>query len=258
MSTTGNIKKDGSVIETRFDSKGSQMPIRPGFEFYRLHLFFSPLGHIALMQNIDETGKLVENSTGAAQDQIKLNAQGNFLEWAVLNSQGQLEKGNGPNVAIGVQKFDEYGYEIGIAHYDEKRNLITNHYGICVSETQFDKFGNIKERTFYDENMRPTEHQIAGYHRLVIEWDTSGNRRTKLRYFDLESNPVAHKTRGYHQVSYEYDDQDRLHKISYHDSTDKLVNRKDNGRAYTIFEYTNLGNSASGKHYDASGEELKL
>ena len=64
------------------------------------------------MQQINDQGALIENSTGAAQDQITTNAAGNFLQWTVLDKDGALEKGNGPNVAIGIQSFNEYGYEI--------------------------------------------------------------------------------------------------------------------------------------------------
>lgn len=51
---------DGAVIEDRFNADGKQVSIRPGFEFYKLKLYFNNAGHIALMQNIDEDGNLVE------------------------------------------------------------------------------------------------------------------------------------------------------------------------------------------------------
>ena len=243
---------DGSVIEERYDDANNQVSIRPGFEFFTVRLYFNPLGHIALMQNIDADGNLVENSSGAAQDRIKTNAKGNFIEWNVLNKHHKLEKGNGPNVAVGKQTFDKYGNETSLLHYDENSQIIASAYGIANSNTTYDEFGNMLERTFYDEEGLPTRHGNAGYHKLVIAWDELGNRRTSLRYFDVENKPFLHATRGYHEVRYSYDKQDRLKQISYHSTKGDLVNRKDNNRAYSIYEYDRDGTHQRVNHFDKS------
>ena len=248
---------DGSVIEDRFDAVEQQVAIRPGFEFYRLRLRFNLMGHIALMQNIDESGALVENSTGAAQDRINTNASGHFLEWNVLNSKGELERGNGPDVAIGKQAFNAYGYEVALVHQDEQSQLMTSSYGICQSKTSFDKFGNIQQRFFYDEDGSPTLHQSAGYHSFLMEWSTDGNQRTAIRYFDLAAKPCLHRSRGYHQAKYEYDTQGRLAKVSYHTTDGSLVERKDNQRAYSVFTYDEATGQPSAKHYSKTDQLLK-
>ena len=133
---------DGSVIEDRLNKAKEQVRIRPSFEFYRLRLYFDHKGHIALMQNIDRKGKLIENSTGAAQDKITTTAQGNLLSWEVLDKNDQAEKGNGPDVATGIQTINEWGYETGLKQFDENKQLIYNKYGICQSKTSFNHFGN--------------------------------------------------------------------------------------------------------------------
>lgn len=252
-----DYQSDGSVIEDRYDEKGDQVSIRPSFEFYRLRLFFNPSGHIALMQNIDEDGNLVENSSGASQDRITTNAQGNFLEWNVLNNKHELEKGNGPDVAIGKQEFNEFGYEVALEHQDEKGQVIASHYGIFRSKTSFDPYGNIQERTFYDAEGKPTKHSSAGYHKLLIKWDGQGNNRQSLQYFDENGNPCLHATRGYHAVSYKYDEQGRLSKISYLSTTNELVNRKDNGRAYSVYKYGKDEGDVQIIHFDTSNSEIK-
>lgn len=248
---------DGSVIENRFDYEGNQVSIRPSFEFYRLRLYFNPSGHIALMQNIDKNGNLIENSSGASQDRITTNSQGNFLDWNVLNNKNELEKGNGPNVAIGKQAFNEYGYEVALEHQDEKGQVIASHYGIYMSKTKFDRFGNIQERTFYNANGKPTIHSKAGYHKLLFTWDEQGNKRKSLQYFDVAGNPCHHTTRGYHAVRYEYDDQGRISKISYLSTTNELTNRKDNGRAYSVYEYSMDDGEVQLSHFNTSHKEIK-
>tara|TARA_R110002073_G_scaffold123234_2_gene266827 strand:+ start:8476 stop:9729 length:1254 start_codon:yes stop_codon:yes gene_type:complete len=248
---------DGSVIEDRFNKKGDQVSIRLGFEFYRLRLFFNNLGHIALMQNIDKEGRLIENSSGASQDRITTNAQGNFLKWEVLDNKHQLEKGNGPNVAVGNQEFNEFGYEISLLHMDEERAPMYSAYGICRGKTKFDAYGNISERFFYDEQNKPSTHKTAKYHSLKMSWDVSGNYRTDLEYFDVEGKPKAHMTRGYHHVKYHYNTQKELVKITYHDIHKELVNRKDNGIAYIKYNYDQEGNRTSIQRFDTKNNELK-
>ncbi len=252
-----NYLADGSVIENRFNRKGESVAIRPGFEFYRLRLYFNPLGHIALMQNIDSDGNLVENSSGASQDRITTNADGNFVKWEVLDNDSALEKGNGPDVAIGIQEFNEYGYEVALEHRDEHNKLIYNNYGICKSKTSFDRFGNIIERRFYDEENNPSRHTKAGYHMLKIQWDTSGNQRDSLSYYDMDGTPIEHRTRGYHKVRYSYNGDDFLEQISYLDRNGHLVNRKDNGAAYIKYAYDAKGQRSGVALYDVDGNVIR-
>ncbi len=246
---------DGAVIEDRYDKNGEQVSIRPGFEFYRLKLYFNMLGHITLMQNIDKDGNLVENSSGASQDKITTNANGNFLQWQVLDNKHQLEKGNGPDVAKGHQKFNKFGYESGLEHRDENNRPMYSAYGICISKTQFDKFGNISERAFYNEAKKPSNHKIAGYHKLKMKWDKYGNSRESLSYFDVNDKPTNHETRGYHSVKYHYHRNNNLIKIDYLDVNGQLVNRKDNGIAYITYQYNN-GERASILRFDIDGKKL--
>ncbi|AXT20652.1 hypothetical protein D7030_12270 [Flavobacteriaceae bacterium AU392] len=252
---TWEYLNDGGVIENRFNEEKKQVSIRPGFEFYRLKLYFNNAGHISLMQNIDKEGNLVENNSGASQDNITTNSNGNFLQWQVLNNQYQLEKGNGPDVAIGLQEFNEFGYEIGLEHLDENNKPIYSAYGICRSKTKFDKYGNIYERTFYNEANEPSVHKEAGYHKLIIEWDEPGNDRNLLTYYDIDNNPVIHKTRGYHAVKYEYNG-NNLIKISYLDTSYALVNRRDNGISYFSYQYDNEGKQTDILRFDKDGKKL--
>ncbi|WP_421812775.1 hypothetical protein [Flagellimonas sp.] len=248
---------DGSIIEDRFNTKGESVAIRPGFEFFRLRLYFNPLGHIALMQNIDDDGNLVENSSGASQDRITTNADGNFIKWEVLDNGATLEKGNGPNVAIGIQEFNEYGYEVTLEHRDENNKLMHNNYGICKSRTSFDQFGNIVERRFYDEKGNASRHTSAGYHMLKIQWDASGNHRESLSYYDRNGTPIEHRTRGYHKVRYSYNGNDVLEQISYLDRNEHLVNRKDNGAAYIKYTYDAKGQRSGVVLYDVDGNAIQ-
>jgi len=246
---------NGTVLEDRFNKQGKQVSIRPGFKFYKLKLYFNTLGHITLMQNIDKDANLVENTSGASQDKITTNANGNFLQWQVLDNKDKLEKGNGPDVAIGIQKFNEFGYESELEHRDENNQPMYSAYGICISKTVFDKFGNISERAFYNEARKPSNHKNAGYHKLKMKWDEFGNCREFLSYFDVNDKPTNHVTRGYHSVKYHYDRNKNLIKIDYLDMNGQLVNRKDNGIAYITYQYNN-GERTGMSRFDKDGKKL--
>ena len=179
------LQGDGSVIENRFNQEKESVQLRPGFDFYRIRLTYNQLGYIALMQNIDAEGRLVENKSGAAQDRIETNSDGNFLAWNVLDKKHQLKRGNGPNVARGTQSFDQYGYETGIRYYDEQLNPIASAYGYWNSITKFDRFGNMQIRTFLTPDNKATVHEKAGYSVVKLSYDPSGMNRLKLEYFDL-------------------------------------------------------------------------
>ncbi|RPG31349.1 MAG: hypothetical protein CBB72_012475 [Muricauda sp. TMED12] len=247
----------GGVIEDRFDKVGKPASIRPGFKFFRLRLYFNSLGHIALMQNIDKDGNLTENGSGASQDRITLNAEGNFYQWEVLDNDSELEKGNGPNVAIGILEINKYGYEVRMEQRDENNKPIYNHYGICRSRTIYDRFGNIVERRFYDEEDNPSNHKFAGYHKLKIKWDTTGNRRDSLSYYDVDDKPTEHHTRGYQKVEYAYNDKNLLEKISYLDVHGNLVNRKDTGAAYMVYGYDDNGQRSAVTLFDSTGKIIR-
>ncbi|WP_367392881.1 hypothetical protein [Lewinella sp. LCG006] len=170
----------------------------------------------------------------------------------MLNNKDELEKGNGPDVAIGKQAFNEYGYEVALEHQDEQGQVIASHYGIYTSKTKFDQFGNIQERTFYNAEGKPAHHSNAGYHKLYLTWDEQGNKRKGLQYFDVVGKPCIHASRGYHAVRYEYDDQGRISKISYLSTTNELTNRTDNGRAYSIYKYGKDDGEVQVSHFSAA------
>lgn len=243
---------DGSVIESRFNQGGVPQAIRPGFEFYRVRLSYDYRGYIALMQNIDEHGRLVENPSGAAQDRMEVNEYGNLIAWNVLDKTGNLQRGNGPNVARGVQTFNEWGYETSIRFEDESGQAIQTAYGFYNSRTTFDRWGNIESRTFYDSSGKPTAHAQAGYVSLKMEWDRSGRNRVKLSYFDAEGVPVLHASRGYSVTRNAHDASGRLISVTFEDATGKLVDRLDTRVARIEYSYTEDGQREA-RRYSASG-----
>lgn len=246
-------KRDGSVVEDRFSKDRTRASIRPGFEFYSVRLLFNSNGKIALLQNVNRKGSLVENPSGAAQDVIETNAAGNFLAWNVLDLEGRPEKGNGPDVARGIQTFDEFGNETSLRHEDENGNPIYNAYGICTSKTQFDSTGNMIGRTFYDENGKPAPHKTAGYVSFKMFWDKTRNNRLGIEYYDINGNKTEHLERGYATIKQEYDESGNMIKLSYFDKEGDLTNRTDTKIAYVVYEYDKKRRLAKSASSDKDG-----
>lgn len=238
---TWDILPDGRVIEERFDEQGNLVSIRPGFHFYRIRFHYDHRGMLALMQNINELGQLVENDSGAAQDKIEYDEHGNVIAWNVLDKHDQLTRGNSPDVARGVMTYDEYGYEIGIRHEDEHGNLIVNAYGFCMSKTEFDQFGNMKARTFLNAEKKAAPHQLAGYTHLKMTWSEDGMDRLGLAYFDKKGHAVQHQQRGYAEVKQAYDKRHNMTSLTYLDENGNPVKRKDNGIRKIRFLYDERG-----------------
>lgn len=253
---TWELQNDGSVIEQRFDLSGDPQPLRPGFPFYRIRLHYDSNGYISLMQNIDEQGNLIENETGVAQDKIEFDGLGRWLGWKVLDKNGAITEGNGPNVARGINTPNEFGYETAIRFEDRDGHAKRNSYGFWGSKRFYDQHGNYERTYFTDSLGNPAPNEITGYTYAIYEWDATGQVRTSTQLLDVNKKPVAHKTRGYSSVKFEYDDSNQMTKASFFDENGQLVNRIDNGAAFIEFKYDEHGIRTARIMYDRSGTEL--
>ena len=248
------IQPDGSVIEDRLDMDGKPEKLRPGFDFYRLHLFFGIGGNLALMRYIDDSGNMLENNTGAAQDKLEFDADGNMLAWNVLDDEHRLVRGNGPNVARGVQSFDRYGLEIGVRYEDEQGRAIPNSYGFWSSTSVYDQHGNLVSRVFEDSGGKPIPHEKAGYTRLRITWDETASERLGMLYMDANGAPVAHEQRGYAELVQEYDRHHNPTRITYLGTRGEKVNRTDIGIAEIARQYDSRKRLVEERFLDARGQ----
>lgn len=228
---------DGSVIEARLNLAGELKPLRPNFEFFRIRLYYAQNGLLSLMQNIDSTGQLINNSSGVAQDKLIFDREGRWLGWNVLNANHQLHRGNGPNVAKGINIPDEYGYETGIRYEDVDGTPIINAHGFWGSRRFYDHLGNYSSTYFTDSLGMPGINEQSGYCYAVYTWDDRGLNRLKVELLDAQKNPVAHRTRGYTTIKYEYDEDDHLIKTQYLGLQGEPIDRSDNGVSYYVYRY---------------------
>lgn len=249
------LQTNGAVIEERYNLKGELVPMRPDLFFYRVRFHFGYTGSLALMQQIDDMGNLVENQTGVAQDRILYDKMGRWYGWAVLDKNHQLTEGNGPAVAQGIYPANAWGYESFSWHVDRHGKPLASKYGFWGSSTSFDSRGNMVKRTFLDSLQNPGPHLIAGYTHMRITWDKTGLLQLATELLDGNYSPIEHRRTGYAYVRHAYDRKRRMVRTTFHDKTGQLINRKDNGVAYLHYHYQPDG-SPTIIRYNKEGKEL--
>ena len=251
-----NHQNDGSIIESRYDLAGNLKPLRPHFEFFRIRLYYEQNGVLALMQNIDEKGVLRENNSGVAQDKLLFDKDGRWLGWTVLNAKNQVHRGNGPNVAKGINIPDQYGYETSIRYEDIDGSSIINSHGFWGGKRFYDNYGNYKSTQFIDSLGNPGINKQTGYCYAVYTWDDKGINLLKYELLDVNKQPVLHKKRGYAKTVYEYNEFDQTTMISYFGKNGEKINRKDNGVSYIIRSYNENHTRKKSVSYNKSNEIL--
>jgi len=249
------VQQDGSVVEERFGLDGRARDIRTGFPFGRIRLYYEPNGLVALMQNIDAEGNLVNNETGVAQDRIEFDEAGRWYGWTVLDAEGNLKEGNGPGVAKGINIPDEYGYETYLRHEDRHGKAIKGHYGFYVGRRAYDQFGNYDYTWFEDPDGNPIINENHGYAYADYTWDEEGLNLLSIAFFDEKKEPVLRRG-GYHKMVSAYDENGLNTKITFFGLNGERVNRSDNGAHYYLFEYDEKMNRSGVKRFDKNGKEL--
>ncbi len=251
------IQNDGSVIENRHNLKGEDKALRPGFEFYTIRLHFDQNGFLALMQNIGKNDNLVENSSGVAQDKLHFDKDGRWLGWTVLDKNDQIKRGNGPNVAKGINIPDRYGYESSIRYEDIDGTSIINAHGFWGGKRYYDKYGNYDFTHFIDSLGNIGINEKSGYATSKFTWSDDGRNRLSIQLLGLNNEPVLHKTRGYALLKQEYDSHKKLIRSSYYGIDKEPVNRTDNGISYITYQYDQKAKLIGNGRFDKDGNELK-
>lgn len=249
------VQRDGSVVENRYGLNGEAKSLRPGFPFNRIRLYYEPNGMLALMQNIDEDLKLVNNETGVAQDRLQFDEEGKWYGWNVLDASNQLKEGNGPNVAKGINIPDEFGYETSVRYEDRSGNARKGSYGFWRGLRSYDAYGNYDITWFEDQFGKPALNDQTQFCYADYTWDAEGLNLLSIAFLGVNKEPVLRRG-GYHRQLREYDASGLLVKLSYLGLDGQLINRADNGVAYMLYEYDDRNRRTVSKRYSKDGNQL--
>ena len=225
---------DGSVIEERLDKDGKIVPLRGDFQFMRTRMTFDGQGYFGRLQNIDESGELVNTASGAAVFQYDFDTQGRFNRWEVYDKDGL--RAIGPSGTAGEQNtFYKYDLE-NIIFFDQQLNPAMHWSGAGRWHFEIDEFGNNILLEFQNGQGKPMNTN-NGFSRYVAEWTENGRHLLAEAYFDQEGHKTTHKISGVHRIEYTRDYLGLITEKRYLDIDLKLVNRKDNGVAFEKMDY---------------------
>ncbi|MBO6505072.1 MAG: hypothetical protein JJ850_16240 [Kordiimonadaceae bacterium] len=210
---------DGSVIETRHSLAGELMPHRRGFQFKRIRMTFAPDGNLALMQNINENGDLVNSDSGAAQYRYFYDAAGMFDRWEVYDAAG--EPALGPTGTAGEQyKNGPNGFE-EIAFFNTAGERSLHGSGAAYWRGSYDQHGNIAELAFYGVDEEPILGR-QGFHKHQYRWSADGLHVMERTYLGTDDKLIS-TSDGIARVAYVRDARGLATEVRFFDAAGGLA-----------------------------------
>ena len=184
---------DGSVIEERFQEDGTLGPLRGEFQFMRTRITFGPDGYPSMLQNVDESGKLVNAESGAATFKYFYDNQGRFSRWEVYDKDGN--PATGPSGTSGEQNVHEGYYLKAINFFDGQGNWATHWSGAERWYKEYDRYGNTTKLAFQNPEQKP-KNGDNGYAEMRFHWTPDGRHLLEQTFHDASGQPVNHPRSG--------------------------------------------------------------
>ncbi|MGE0589235.1 MAG: hypothetical protein AB7O48_11730 [Cyclobacteriaceae bacterium] len=246
---------DGSVTELRLDKDGETVPLRGDFEFLRTRITFGSDGQVNQLQNIDDTGQLVNAKCGAATLKYFYDDFGRFLRWEVYDKEGQVARG--PSSTAGEYNTFE-GYELkDIIFFDEQGKPATHWSGAEKWRFTCDKFGNRTSLKYLDANDNPV-NGVRGFAGMSYEWDASGRFLKTQTYINTAGHPMNHPELGYAIVEYIHDAKGLVTEIKYKDEKGEPVANRKNKVSIARYSYSDKGVLTNTTYLDDKGNIISI
>lgn len=256
------------------DANGQQSPIDNGIA--SISYENDKKGSVLVMKNYGLDGNLKLNSSGYAGTLSTVDSVGNIIEFRTygvdwkpcLNSEGttghKCKYNNlgliAERINIGVddrpvQDADghykvEYSYDSKsnlskLAFYDaDGKNLFLDNDGVAGYDYKYDDFGNIVEKTSFDENAKICDSS-NGICRISNTYDNNCNL-VKVRYFNSDGSLIA----GISGHDYVYDERGNVLEEMAVDETGSLAA----GTLLKKYSYDNHDNVIEESYYDRQGK----
>jgi len=229
--------ENGVVKENRYNLKGEQVTIRPGFDFYEVQMTFDKNGYVSILSNYGLDGKPTDNSTGVAYDKLVYSNKGDFMGWKVFNKNNQPVIGNYPLVAEGKHTYNEFGDNLKTETFDLQGSYRVASWGYAFDAKLYDVYGNIIEHHQYDQNKNLMA--LDGRRLMYARTEYNDcNQVLSTTFMDKDRKLVSGGTHRSATVAMKYDDDFRLIEVSYKDPTDKLVESSLRGNAIERYSYS--------------------
>ncbi|WP_432410654.1 S41 family peptidase [Rasiella sp. SM2506] len=173
-----------AVLETRKDTNGVTVPMRPYYKFYNVVYNFDDDGILLSMNNVDENLNLINDETGIAIDKATYDEHTNLVNFKFFNAENKPVVGSFLGTAGGFATYDKNGNCLKYATVDLDGNyMLDERSNDAYSSYKFDTIGNLIERGSYDTN------------RTILE----RGGVTSVKYIYDKDNPIELlKTELYH------------------------------------------------------------
>lgn len=246
---------DGSVIEERFDAQGLPRVHRRGFEFMRIRMVFDPRGHLALMQNIDAAGKLLNSKSGAAQYRYFYDDLGRFIRWEIYDAAGQPALG--PTKTAGEENRYQGNELESITFFGLQGEPVLHDSGAARWLLQHDRFGNTTQVSYLGLKDEPVRSSY-GVGQTRYHFSEDGRFLTSTAFHDIDGKPLADPEWGFAKTRITRDPRGLMRQLEYLDINGKRVNRRDTGVAYQTFEHDAQGVRTATLRFDGAGKPVPM
>lgn len=141
-----------SVLEKRKNVKGSYVTMRSYYKFHNVLYKFNKDGILLSMNNVDHKLKPINDETGIAIDKAIYDDDHNLIHFKFFNAEGKPVIGSFLGTGGGFATYDDKGNCLKYATIGLDGNyMISKRSNDAYSKYVFDKFGNLIERSNYDE-----------------------------------------------------------------------------------------------------------
>ncbi|GAB5379617.1 MAG: hypothetical protein Alis3KO_30130 [Aliiglaciecola sp.] len=177
-----SVDNEGRIVEKRYSVAGDLVTLRPDVEFHETRFKFDAKGQVQFMYNFGKTGKITNNTSGAAIDRIFYDLDGNFIRWQVYDKEGNAVEGNGPNVHIGEYLYNDAGDKRAVRFFDRAGYPMESSDGLHRAENTYDTMGSFIKEIQFDKTGKPIQvhDRQLNANNTRIEWD---------RFFDGNKTP---------------------------------------------------------------------
>lgn len=260
--------ENGNLISERFyDTEGK--PTLTDDYYFEAKWEYDDVGNCTKASYFDTDGNLIRNASGYATIEIQYDVYGNRLSESYYTADGE------PAYIRGAHEYrfsyDSRGNQIA----GEQDGSYPSSLAYVFVEVDYDVYGNVIEKRFYDENHTPTTADRYPA-QLKQEYDEQGNL-TRREYvyllgeqtssiiecmtYDERSNRILEQSfrqkageeaECLYQTSYTYDDSGNCVRTDHLDGDGKL-SAQEEGYASEVKGYTPQGNIAWVEYYDDCG-----
>ncbi|WP_299180168.1 S41 family peptidase [uncultured Aquimarina sp.] len=147
--------KTNTVLETRKDISGANVPMRPYYKFYNVVYKFNANGILLAMNNVDKNLNLINDETGIAIDKATYDENNNLISFQFFNAENKPVIGSFLGTAGGFATYDKKGNCLKYASIDLDGNyMLDKRSNDAYSRYKFGATGNLIERSSFDTDSK--------------------------------------------------------------------------------------------------------